>query len=286
MKCPKCGRNDFFFICNKCGFSLLDGSSSTSSNSDDIIEDNVSLASNNEIINPKDEKKDIFEMNDIGLSFQQIIISQTKEDDSTKTKPNFITKKKEKKDFKKKRGREKTTDIERNEHDSNSYDNIITKIQVHFLNFLISFLNDAIDSIFEKNKNIHFVKFNYAEKSNRKNEHLTKMKSSTIKDLLLNIDISLKYKKFEKNINKKLVEKLDQFPFFQQVFKMNFLKLFYYYYNNKQPFDQKFLIFDQEIILSEKTKSFYNLLDKNQELEENIMNVIKFDYLEKMSQMI
>ena len=286
MKCPLCGRNDFFFIFNKCRFSLFDGSISTSSNSDDIIEDNVSLASNNEIINPKDEKKDIFEMNDIGLSFQQIIISQTKEDDSTKTKPNFITKKKEKKDFKKKRGREKTTKIERNEHDSNSYDNIITKIQVHFLNFLISFLNDAIDSIFEKNKNIHFVKFNYAEKSNRKNEYLAKMKSSTIKDLLLNIDISRKYKKFEKNINKKLVEKLDQFPFFQQVFKMNFLKLFYYYYNNKQPFDQKLLIFDQEIILSGKTKSFYNLLDKNQELEENIMNVIKFDYLEKMDQMI
>lgn len=286
MKCPKCGRNDFFFVCDKCGFSLLDGSSSTSSNSDDIIEDNVSLASNNEIINPKDEKKDIFEMNDIGLSFKQIIISQTKEDDSTKTKPNFIIKKKEKKDFKKKRGREKTTDIERNEHDSNSYDNIITKIQVHFLNFLISFLNDAIDSIFEKNKNIHFVKFNYAEKSNPTNGHLAKMKSSTIKDLLLNIDISLKYKKFEKNINKKLVEKLDQFPFFQQVFKMNFLKLFYYYYNNKQPFEQKLLIFDQEIILSEKTKSFYNLLDKNQELEENIMNVIEFDYLKNMEQMI
>jgi len=286
MKCPKCGRNDFFFICNKCGFSLLDGSSSTSSNSDDIIEDNVSLTSNNEIINPKDEKKDIFEMNDIGLSFKQIIISQTKEDDSTKTKPNFITKITQKKDFKKKRGREKTTKIERNEHDSNSYDNIITKIQVHFLNFLISFLNDAIDSIFEKNKNIHFVKFNYAEKSNRKNENLAKMKSSTIKELLLNIDISLKYKKFEKNINKKLVEKLDQFPFFQQVFKMNFLKLFYYYYNNKQPFEQKLLIFDQEIILSEKTKSFYNLLDKNQELEENIMNVIEFEYLKNMEQMI
>lgn len=286
MKCPKCGRNDFFFVCDKCGFSLLDGSSSTSSNSDDIIEDNVSLASNNEIINPKDEKKDILELYDIGLSFKQIIISQTIESVSTKTKPNFITKKKEKKDFKKKRGREKATDIERIEHDSNSYDNIITKIQVHFLNFLISFLNDAIDSIFEKNKNIHFVKFNYAEKSNRKNEHLTKMKSSTIKDLLLNIDISLKYKKFEKNINKKLVEKLDQFPFFQQVFKMNFLKLFYYYYNNKQPFEQKLLIFDQEIILSEKTKSFYNLLDKNQELEENIMNVIEFEYLKNMEQMI
>ena len=130
MKCPLFGRNDFFFICNKCGFSLLDGSSSTSSNSDDIIEDNVSLASNNEIINSEDEKKDIFEMNDIDLSFKQIIISQTIEGASTKTKPNFITKKKEKKDFKKKRGREKTTDIERNEHDSNSYDNIITKIQV------------------------------------------------------------------------------------------------------------------------------------------------------------
>ena len=286
MNCPSCGRNDFFFICNKCGFSLIDGSSSTSFNSDDIIEDNISLASINEIINSKDEKKDIFEMNDIGLSFQQIIISQTKEDDSTKTKPNFITKKKEQKDFKKKRGREKKTKIERNEHDSNSYDNIITKIQVHFLNFLISFLNDAIDSIFEKNKNIHFVKFNYAEKSNRKNEYLAKMKSSTIKELLLNIDISLKYKKFEKNINKKLVEKLDQFPFFQQVFKMNFLKLFYYYYNNKQPFEQKLLIFDQEIILSEKTKSFYNLLDKNQELEENIMNVIEFEYLKNMEQMI
>ena len=102
MKCPKCGRNDFFFVCDKCGFSLLDGSSSTSSNSDDIIEDNVSLASNNEIINPKDEKKDIFELYDIGLSFKQIIISQTIEGYSTKTKPNFIIKKKEKRILKRK----------------------------------------------------------------------------------------------------------------------------------------------------------------------------------------
>ena len=88
------------------------------------------------------------------------------------------------------------------EHSSFSNDNITSKIQNHFLTFLISFINDCVLS-FPFNEKIVFLNFNYKEKSKASSKNLNKLKKTTIKDLLKNMNISDKYKRFNKAINKK-----------------------------------------------------------------------------------
>ena len=60
---------------------------------------------------------------------------------------------------------------------------------------------------------------------------------------------------------------------------MNHLKLFNYYYNKGQPLD-KIVFENEEIILSEETKSFYYLLDKYKYLRQNLINTVENVYFE------
>ena len=57
---------------------------------------------------------------------------------------------------KKKRGK-KAKRINKKVHGAGDRDNIISKIQTHYLNFVINFLNDSIKE-FYKNKRINFKK--------------------------------------------------------------------------------------------------------------------------------
>ena len=92
---------------------------------------------------------------------------------------------------KKKRGPIKIQESKKAEHNEWSYDNITSKIQVHYLNFIISFLNDCVNSFFGK-KEFIFLNIDYKQKSKVTKAHLEKMKDSTILDILKNIDISNK----------------------------------------------------------------------------------------------
>ena len=56
------------------------------------------------------------------------------------------------------RGRKSKRDLNKKEHNKYDLDNILTKIQVHFFNFIINVSNDAIETILGK-KNIFFYKF-------------------------------------------------------------------------------------------------------------------------------
>ena len=51
---------------------------------------------------------------------------------------------------------------------------------------------------------------------------------------------------------------------------MNYLNLFNYYYNNKKPLNVIFFE-GKKIELSKKTKSFYNLLEKNKKNENELI---------------
>ena len=59
-----------------------------------------------------------------------------------------------------------------------------------------------------------------------------------------------------------------------------FLNLFYYYYNNCQPLHE-LCLFDKTIELSEKTKSFYDLLEykRNEKIKKNIITITKMFYI-------
>lgn len=170
----------------------------------------------------------------------------------------------------KKRGRPNKSNKKRKEHCSSSSDNIIRKIQTHFLSFLIFFINDAIQSYFKEQK-FKFLNLSHKKKSKVSFEYLNKLKNSTIEDIINMMNISDKYK-CDKDTNKNNLKILNQITFFEKLFKIKFLVLFYYYYNDKRPI-KEISLFNEKIELSEKTKTFYDLLQKNESLKKDIIEI-------------
>ena len=177
---------------------------------------------------------------------------------------------------KKKRGPKKHKESKKAEHTDWDKDNVTSKIQIHYLNFIFSFLNDCA-----REKKIKFLNINYQEKSKASSEHLEKMKKLTILDILKNIDISTKYKYDDKNNNKINAEALikDPDPWFKKIFEMKYLDLFKYFYNDGKPL-QEMIIFNKKVTLTGKKKSFYYLLQKQkkEELKERIVYFCKKVY--------
>ena len=176
---------------------------------------------------------------------------------------------------KRKRGRKKTSIKKRKVHTSLYNDNILRKVQNHFLNFVISLINHFV-LIYSK-KGIYFRQFDYSIKSDVSRNNLNKIKNCSIEELLNNISISPKYK-CKNNINIKYYEKFKDFPILNDLFKMKYLNLFNYYYNKKQPLNN-FIIKGQSFALSEKTKSFYYLLEKNKSSEHKIVELTEKTFI-------
>ena len=165
-------------------------------------------------------------------------------------------------------------------HRSDSFDNLLRKIQVHFLNFLIDFCNDALKTEYE-NSDYSFKQIKYYKvKQEIKYSYLKNLKHCSIKDIL-NFDISSKYLKIDRKHNKKLLEKIESSSIWlYNLFQMNYLQLFKYYYNDGKPLN-KIYFMEREIFLTPKTQSFYCLLEKNQNLKNEIIGVAKRCYLEE-----
>ena len=178
------------------------------------------------------------------------------------------------------RGRKSKRDLNKKEHNKYDLDNILTKIQVHFFNFIINVSNDAIETILGK-KNTFFYKFkkiDYNIKKKVNHGFITQLKSYTIKDIL-NKRISIKHSKIEdKNLNQKIYKivcKLSKW--LENFFNMNFLVLFNFYYSKEEPL--KVIEYDGEkISLSDKTESFYYLLEKNKDYKKQLSDAAKIVY--------
>jgi len=178
----------------------------------------------------------------------------------------------------KKRGRKSTEKIKKKIPNSLRYDNIASKIQTHFLSFLISFLNDCVAS-FSFDQKIFFLKFRYKEKSKSSSKYFKKLKNSSIEELIESMNISDKYKKFEKDKNRSSLKELSKNDWFVKLFKLKYLDLFSSYYNNEQPL-KKLSFFGKTISFSETTKSFYDLLVKNEKSKEDIINAAKIFFFD------
>ena len=146
-------------------------------------------------------------------------------------------------------------------HLKSDFDNVLTKIQIHFLNFLINISNDVLKATLTKN-NLHFKHINYKFKKQITYEHIKYLKTVPIK-VLLEKDISGKYRKYSKDFNSKILQKvIPSSKWLEEFFNMKYLSLFRIYYNNCKPLKQ--INFNgKNINLSLNTKSFYNLLKKN-----------------------
>ena len=194
-------------------------------------------------------------------------------------------------------------------HSADDWDNNLRKIQVHFLNFVIFYLNDIIYSHLEikERKDLFFLKFNiffikcnifinyiyffmhknihyndgYPSKSDVNYEYVEKLKSYNIKELLENLDSSPKYKRIkikkEENINKNKLNDLCRHDWFNELIKMKFLDLFKIYYNQKNPLREIF--FNRKKITLSKINNFYALLLKYKNYEEKLIEVAEAVYL-------
>ena len=244
----------------------------------DYTEDNISLDSYSEIIYPKPDLSEMIQFDNIVF----IANLKTKETNKkeTENKPIFKT---ESLNNKRGRGRKPTKAIKIKVHTALALDNILSKVQTDFLNFTVSLTNDAAINILHSKKKNLFKKFARDKKLKISSKYFNKLKNYSIKDLLKNMGISRKYKKFDRNINQRNLEKLTEDEWFDNFFEIKFLDLFSIYYNEEQPLKEIF-IDGKNIILSEKTKSFYYLLQKYEKSREDIIRVTKMFYFgEKIS---
>ena len=203
------------------------------------------------------------------------LITPTPNDISLSSKNNlFITK------YQSRRGRyRKIIQNGRKVHGSDSYDNLLRKIQVHFLTFLVNFCNDALRTEYEY-LDSSFKQINHYVKENISYRNLIYLKKCSVR-YILSLDISSKYKKINKDANRKLVEKIESSStWLDRLFQMNYLQLFKYYYNDEKPLN-KIYFMEREIFFTPNTKSFYCLLEKNKTLKWEILQVAKSNYLEE-----
>ena len=254
--------------------SLLDNHFN-SSIKEDIKQDNLSLLSISEIICLSSSLSDIYKEDKSESNINLV----------TKESEKIANKKKKMFDIKfsnKKRGKAAANEKKNSEHTSLSPDNILSKIQTHFLNFVIFFINDCILS-FPLYKKIIFLKFEYKKKSKVSSKYFNKLKNSSIRDLLENVDISDKYKRYDKDINKKNLENLND-HWFKKFFEIKYLDLFSLYYNDGNPL-KELSFFGKTIAFSKKTKPFYELLQKYEDSKEDIITITKMFYFNEKTSM-
>ena len=99
----------------------------------------------------------------------------------------------------KKRGR-KSLKIGKRQHSALDDDNIIRKIQVHFISFIIDITNDLIRSVYPNNKNIYFKSINYEFKKTVNHSYIQGLLSKNIGEI-----VRLEESKKIKNLTKILI---------------------------------------------------------------------------------
>ena len=194
-----------------------------------------------------------------------------------------------------KRGRKKNfLKKKRKTHCKTDDDNVLRKIQVHFFTFLINFTNDILKVGFPTKDSVdnivNFRQIKYEDKSNITKKNIKELESCSIKDIL-NEDISSKFEKSGKNHNeidyKEIREQISNnksLSWIQKFFDMNYFERFRkFYYKFKK---ENIMMFQgKEIIFSEKAKSFYDLLEKNEERIKKRLIIISERYLKREKNM-
>ena len=175
-------------------------------------------------------------------------------------------------------------------HDRNEKDNIITKIQIHYRNFLISFINEVIQKVifedcyiskrFDKILNLKeylFNKIDHHFKSNTKREDMQFAESLKIKELI-SPSVALCKKYNIENKNKYIMEKIEALnnPILNQLLNNKYLVFFDLYYNGKRNINIKEGLYSIDLELSHKIKLFNDLIGNYQDDEKYTANLKKF----------
>jgi hypothetical protein len=179
---------------------------------------------------------------------------------------------------KKKRGREiKGNKNKLKCHDKNSSDNLLRKIQVHYISFIISFINEILENL---GCNQKFFKLDYKFKFNIKKEFVESLKTKNIGEIICN-EISSKYKE-DSNYNKKIYDQIKENEVLKKIFSENYLVIFRkFYYQNKDKINLSEYGLDIEIKLSKKVEMFndlYNKINSKNQYTKNIKDFVLQKY--------
>ena len=145
-------------------------------------------------------------------------------------------------------------------HDRNKVDNLIRKIQVHYISFIRSFLNEITKYLnFDKK----FLKISYKIKKDVHKNKLKEIKQKTLGDIISS-DISSKYLKNDKSYNKLIAKDLSKNELLKNILSQNYLSFFrkVYYKSNKRINLKQFGSEDKEINLSDNVEMFKDFLKK------------------------
>jgi hypothetical protein len=172
--------------------------------------------------------------------------------------------------YKKKRGRqlEKTNKNKiKNTHDKFAYDNVLRKIQVHYISFLNSLVNRIlIDLNYEE----QFLKLNYDIKKKIKKDYIKELKNKKLSDIICS-QISKKYKNYNSNFNTEIYNKIKDNDILKNLLNENYLTFFKNIYcKSEKTINLKKYGLEKEIILTNEVKMLNDLLKDN--LDENIDN--------------
>lgn len=181
----------------------------------------------------------------------------------------------------KKRGRKIITEKKNRKcHSGNDFDNIKRSIQVKFFSFLIGLANDAIHSILGPKTNFKFLKINYNDKQEIKEQYLKSIKNYSYSDIL-KLKISCKYKNFNEDHNEKTFQEINaKSPILKKFFEQNYLTVFKkYFFNNKKEL-KEFFFEEKKIILSPSTKGLYFFL-KDDDKKKILLRTVKKVYFQE-----
>ena len=190
-------------------------------------------------------------------------VNENKEPNDKKAKKNLFLV------FKKKKRGKKPTKTKRI-HSKDTIDLVEDKLQVNFINYLVDLGNDMIKSSNNLNTSEKFLKIKYEEKKKS-------YKPKDIRKLLYNdifkLTISNTNKKelIKGKTNEKMYEIIcKELPILKEIFDLRYSYIFQnYYLKNLREFNLNGL----DIKLSEKTKTYNDLLQKDRNY--NIKNVFE-----------
>ena len=236
--------------------------------------------------NVKDQQKlslETFENNNIEKDTSSLILSSSSKIEKQKNKPKSLfvvneilnqdkTKEENENIFHctlltNKRGRKQINQSNKKIHSALDDDNILRKIQVHYISFITNFINDII-RVFIKTRIVpYFKNIDYKLKKIVNHKYFQKLKSLKIADIL-QMTPSPKMKNHDSSVNKNIYSKVCNLcPFMINFLDIDFIKFFKEYYFNS---NKNFTVNGKIIPLSEKTKNFDDLIKKNYAYKEKI----------------
>ena len=156
-------------------------------------------------------------------------------------------------------------------HSASDDDNILRKIQVHFLSFVTNYINDIIKEFITSKPVPYFKNIDYKIKKTVNHRFVEELKSKNIGEIL-QLRPSPKMKIHDDSVNKNIYNSVCSLcPFMREFLQRSYISLFNDYYYNKNKI---FIVNGHIIHLSSRTKTYSDLINKNYPYKEKIKYIV------------